>query len=93
MPCYTEPTPSEVYDGWERRLRHDSPTADAFCELCQSVESSGGHLPPKAAKWWAEHKERDRKRVEAEIAKKKANEDRESALAKLTPYERSLLQR
>ena len=52
MACYTEPTEEEIYKLYERRLRHDSPTANAFCELCQKLEQDGLYLTPKAEVWW-----------------------------------------
>ena len=76
---------------WEERLRHDSPTAEAFCELCQVLEESGIALTPSAARWWKKHKDRDRKRVEKEVAAQKERKKIKDALEKLTPYERKLL--
>ena len=59
MPCYVKPTYDEQLVSWEVKLRHNSPTAEAFCELCKILEASNYKLPPKADKWWKEHKERD----------------------------------
>lgn len=74
---------------------HNSPVAEAFCELCTFLESTG-NLPcessiPKAYKWWLEHKERDRKKIEEEKKRQEIESDRRTALSKLTWHEKKLL--
>lgn len=95
MPCYgPEPTAEEIARDWEERLRHNSPTADAFCQLCQYLDDAGigfDKASPKAAAWWQEHRGRDRKRAAEELAEKKTQEDRKALLDRLTSYERRLL--
>lgn len=41
--------------------------------------------------WWRDHQEADKKRVQEEIKKKKTDAEKETALAKLTSYEKKLL--
>lgn len=91
MPCHTEPTAEEEYNAWENRLRHNSPTATALCELCAACEEAKFALPPLAQGWWEEHKQRDRRRVEREIRASQDSVMRQQALEKLTPYEKRLL--
>ena len=94
MPCNDGGPPANLDLIYEERLRHNSPTADALCELCQYLEATGTNFSdasPKAFAWWKEHKERDRKRMFEEAKKLRTAEDLKQLLDRLTPYEKSLL--
>jgi hypothetical protein len=72
-----------------------------LCGLCERVESgclSSGHslellitADPDLMRWWADHKEEDRKRIEQERFESEQRRRRSEALGKLTPEERRLL--
>lgn len=92
MPCYTPPpSPEEEYAFWEEKLRHNSPTANALCELCKLAIKSNLRLSPKAAKWWDEHSKIDAYKLA--LVEKKARELEAwiKLLQKLNPRERRLL--
>lgn len=67
--------------------------ADAlFAELCsrlQAVDVTKYSL--ELQMWWRDHQAADKARLEHEMARKKSNEEKRVALAKLTAYERKLL--
>lgn len=69
------------------------PAADAMvAELCsrlQNVDVKQYSL--ELQMWWRDHQAADQKRLQHEMARKKTDEDRAFAIAKLTPYERELL--
>lgn len=61
-----------------------------LCSALQETDVSKRSLEMQM--WWRDHKEADALRIAAEVESKEAQgEEREAALAKLTPYERSLL--
>lgn len=84
MPCYDGPYEDPKPDP------HDGPAAELLCALLQNDETLA-HTSPALHVWWIEHKERDRRRVELEVARARTAAAKEQALAKLTPYERKLL--
>ncbi|MDE1830198.1 MAG: hypothetical protein KGI25_07730 [Thaumarchaeota archaeon] len=102
---FPEPSAEEIRCSYEKLFLHDSTLAEIFCQTMQEIEQvseglarSGrinftlmDRMPSRARKWWNEHKERDRQRIEAEMAAARKEASREAALAKLTPYERKLL--
>jgi hypothetical protein len=90
MPCYSPPpTAADYYEGFE----HNSKLADMLCQIMQSIEArgelEGQELRTRA--WWEEHKKRDRERLKREQEQRKTAEEKDAALAKLSPYERKLL--
>lgn len=105
MPCRVDESPSEIRERAEEDFTHNSRLAEIFCETMREIEEisegltrSGRlnfvimeRLPQKAITWWNQHKARDKKRVEAEVAAVNEKPDRKAALAKLSPYERKLL--
>lgn len=60
-----------------------------LCSKLQSVDVRDYSLEMQI--WWRDHKEADKKRAEAAIKKANTAEQRDAALAKLTPHERKLL--
>lgn len=101
MPCRTEVDPEQERRQLEENFMHDSKLADLFCQVMSQLEEIGDanrlnfkvieRMPTKALVWWEEHKERDRKRVAAELEKATTKKQIKDALAKLTPRERRLL--
>jgi hypothetical protein len=87
MPCtcdgYPEPEPD----------LHNGPLAEMLCASMQAHEARGemSCFTKEQLAWWREHKKRDAARVAADLKKHKRAEARAAALAKLTPYERTLL--
>lgn len=60
-----------------------------LCERLQSVDVQKHSLEMQI--WWRDHQASDKARIEHELACKRNAEDREAAMAKLTPRERNLL--
>lgn len=87
MPCtcdgYPEPKPDQ----------HNGPLAEALCDVLRMHEERGemSCFSKATLKWWKEHKARDKARIEQDLARIRAAEDKEKALKKLTAYERKLL--
>lgn len=87
MPCtcygYPDPEPDI----------HSGSLADALCKVLQEHEARGemGCFDEATLKWWEDHKERDRARVEEDLREAERRNARAEALAKLTPFERKLL--
>jgi hypothetical protein len=79
--------------GYHPRVYNRRPDADAMtAELCsrlQSVDVSACSLEMQM--WWRDHKEADKAKAKATMAKAKTTAQRQAALAKLTPHERKLL--
>ena len=84
---------SEDYkEYWYREFEHNSPLAEAFCEVMQQLHIESIYVQNQyARRWWIAHKERDKKKLEAELSEKKRKVDKQKALEKLSPYERHLL--
>ena len=100
MPCRTEePSPSELRHMYEKEFTHDSKLAEIFCSTMlqlEQIEKDSGvtilyMLPTRAQNWWTDHKERDRKRVNDERMELERVQKVATALAKLTPEKRNLL--
>lgn len=100
MPCrYDVPTPQEIQSDWEAKFLHNSTLAEIFCSVMLKLEDMDkgfsdpfvSKLPTKAQKWWKEHKERDRKRVNEERKEMERQQAFTTAYNKLTPGERKLL--
>lgn len=87
MPCtcdgYPEPEPD----------LHNGPLAEMLCAVMQEHEARGemSCFTKEQLRWWKEHKKRDEARVRQDMRRAKREEDRAALLAKLSPYERSLL--
>lgn len=68
-----------------------------LCNLCQLPEAdeiiynARDKKARRLADWWEKHQAADKKRVKKELAEAKDEQDRQKALAKLTPHERKLL--
>jgi len=60
-----------------------------LCERLQSVDVRDYSLEMQI--WWRDHQAADKARIETELAMAKRDEEKEAAIAKLTPYERNLL--
>lgn len=85
--------------------REDLEIRASWCAILTVLENSGmlesvltacdwkeaGVTKAEVLKWWAEHKEQDRKRRAWERADRKKREVKKQALAKLTPEERKAL--
>lgn len=87
MPCtcdgYPEPEPDT----------HNGPVAEMLCVSMREHEARGemSCFTKEQLAWWTEHKRRDTARVAQDVARAKTLAARANALAKLTPYERTLL--
>lgn len=94
MPCYDD---RNTQADWEPILRHNSPTAEAFCALCKHLEKH--HCSkmiediPAAWEWWEEHKVRDHMLALREEESKKRAEAIQKAHESLTEHQKSLLER
>jgi hypothetical protein len=81
------------WNGYHPRVYNHGVDADALVnELCsklQTLDVSKCSLEMQI--WWRDHQKSDKERIEAEIKAKKTEEEKQAALAKLTPYERELL--
>lgn len=83
------------WDGYHPRVynKFDKNIADKLTkELCsrlQKDEVSKYSLEMQI--WWRDHQEADKKRLKKEIAARKTEKAKKAALAKLTPYERKIL--
>lgn len=62
---------------------------EQLCTRLQQVDVSTYSLEMQM--WWKDHQEEDRKRLERELKAAQEKQDKEAAIAKLTPYERKLL--
>ena len=62
---------------------------DQLCKALQEVDVTKYSLEMQL--WWRDHKAADEKRIQAQIEADAQQVDREAALAKLTDYERQLL--
>lgn len=88
MPCrcdgYPEPTGLDLHNG---------ALADMLCTAMQEHEARGemNCFTAEQLAWWAEHKQRDAARIQQDLKAAQTTAAREAALAKLTPFERSLL--
>lgn len=87
MPCrcddYPEPEPD----------LHNGPLAEMLCATMADHEARGemSCFSKDQLTWWKEHKKRDAARLKEDARRAKTAADKKAALAKLTPYERSLL--
>lgn len=61
-----------------------------LCARLQEVKDVSS-LSLEAQIWWRDHQRADKARIEAELEAQKRKKDRKELIAKLTPYERSLL--
>jgi hypothetical protein len=73
--------------------RVGSVNADSLvAELCSRLQNTDVTKHSlEMQMWWRDHKIADKARLEMEIRLAKEKEDKEKAIAKLTPYERELL--
>lgn len=87
MPCSDGGYPTPEPDP------HNGPTAELLCHVMQEKEARGQMegLNHAVLAWWDEHKARDRKRLQAQMARKKDEDERQAALALLSPHQRRLL--
>lgn len=60
-----------------------------LCQLCQVKDVTQYSLELQI--WWRDHQIADKKRLERELEEQKLAEEKAAALAKLTDYEKSLL--
>jgi ABC-type cobalamin/Fe3+-siderophores transport system ATPase subunit len=67
--------------------------AEALCKVLQEHEARGemSCFDASTLAWWEEHKARDRMRVAEDLRRADAENARQAALDKLTPFERQLL--
>lgn len=78
MPCYTEPDPEGDYHRMQENFRHNSDIAEMLCTTLARYKKIRPNFSfcalmmdnPEIAKWWEEHKERDRKKAESEKQEK-----------------------
>ncbi len=87
MPCTCDGYPDPEPD------THNGPLAEMLCESLAAHEARGemSCFSRATLDWWAEHKKRDAARVAQDLAEARTAEARAAAVAKLTPFERSLL--
>lgn len=65
-------------------------------ELCGKLQKLSSkqlsNLSLELQMWWRDHKKADKEKLEKTLKAKKREKDRAAALAKLTPYERRILE-
>ena len=77
-----------VYNRHESTFNADEMVAE-LCSRLQKVDPTQYSLELQI--WWRDHQKADKTRLEYEMARQKDEQDRKTALEKLTPYERNLL--
>lgn len=81
------------WSGYHPRVYCQNVNADSLvaelCEKLQSVNVSKCSLEMQI--WWRDHVEADKQRASDEVAKAKTDEEKQAAIAKLTPHERKIL--
>jgi hypothetical protein len=61
-------------------------------ELCEKLQTANvSECSLEIQMWWRDHIEADKQRTNDEVAKAKADEERQAAIAKLTPHELYIL--
>lgn len=60
-----------------------------LCQKLQTLDVTKQSLEMQI--WWRDHQKADKLRLEKELQEKQQQADKQTALAKLTPYERKLL--
>jgi hypothetical protein len=90
-----EPINSMHWSGYHPRVynRYSESLADALvAELCGKLQKLDvAQYSLEMQIWWRDHQKADKERLEREIQEQKEGKDRDTALAKLSPYERKLL--
>jgi len=102
MPCdsrYMEPTASEieherVLTFFDELVYNPSETTldglvARLCLILQNTGVSGCSLEMQI--WWRDHQKADKERLERELEEATKAQDKKTALAKLSDYERNLL--
>lgn len=96
--CLMDELDGKAIDQWHWRGNHPrvyNKDVDAnamtakLCSRLQKVDVSDYSLEMQM--WWRDHKAADKKRAEEAVAKAETEEQRRSAIEKLTPHERALL--
>lgn len=91
MPCSDYPPYMERYENPETKRRLDNATR-AACEAFHLLtEQQISKLSRPVQFWWQNHQEEDRRRRAAEREKQEREQNRQTALAKLSPKERKAL--
>lgn len=85
-------TPSH-WEGYHPRVYSQSVDGDALvAQLCAALQARDvSRYSLEMQIWWRDHQRADKQRVEADMQALKTHQDRESAITKLTAYERQLL--
>ncbi len=87
-----DPT-SGNWRGYHPAVYNQTSDTDALvrelCERLQKLDVTKYSLEMQT--WWRDHQRADKTRVEHEMERIKLDSEKQAALAKLTPYERSLL--
>ena len=85
----------KIWDGYHPRVynRRDFINGDAMvAELCQKLQNLDiSRQSLEMQTWWRDHQEADKRRLKRELEEQRTRLAKRNALAKLTPYERSLL--
>jgi hypothetical protein len=88
--------PKNFGDGYDKRVynkhlskEHLDEKTEELCNKLQNTDVSKFSLEMQM--WWRDHQKADKDRLQKEISEQKDNEARESALSKLSDYERKLL--
>ena len=87
------------WEGYHPRVYGGIKKADAdkmVDELCSKIQKLTAHelkfhCSLELQMWWRDHQKADKKRIKQEKKELRENQLRNEALAKLTPYERKLL--
>jgi len=90
------PDPETYGNGYDKRVYNDWQDGGVkfvveLCNRLQKLETCISDYSLEMQMWWRDHQRADRERIEFELRRKKTKRSRDAALAKLTPYERSLL--
>lgn len=81
------------WSGYHPLVYSQNFNADAMVsELCEKLQSTDvSKCSLEMQMWWRDHVEADKQRANNEVAKAKTDEEKQAAIAKLTPHERKIL--
>lgn len=96
MPCRVDPSPEEERRGFERRA--SAFMAPLLCGACRALARLGYDFDenPELSRWWAAHQAEDKRREDAELAKRLRTEHarhlaKTLTVADMTDDQRALL--
>lgn len=88
MPCTDPDADTDTINDLHRKVQS---LTDKLCRACRSAHNGGIKLEGDIEEWWLDHEEKDRRRLQQELDKRRRYEARVAALSKLSAGERELL--